>query len=153
MLSTTPSQGRSEAMRKTGAFRFLYLNAYSFLLLFAALAVLALPLFRLHPLFLMAQIAAALPCLYVSAKLFSVWSDKKRKYALLRGKNKNGFREESFGVFMQAPCGRLLVRAVLRDLGMREKYAVLRKYRKSFREELRQNCRPVKTAVYIREDS
>lgn len=67
-------------------------------------------------------------------------------------KNQGGYREESFAVFMQAPCGRLLVRTVLKDLGLRERYRELKKYKKSFFSAVRDSCKPVKTTVYINKD-
>lgn len=67
-------------------------------------------------------------------------------------KNQGGFREESFVLFMQAPCGRLLVRTVLKDLGVPERYKELKKYKKSFFSSVKESCKPVKTTVYINKD-
>ena len=139
-------------MPELGAFRFLYLNAYSFLLLFSACACFGVPLYMIHPLFLLVQIPAGLCCMHFSIKLFATWKDKKRKYAVLMAKNQQEFREETFEIFMQAPCGRLLVRTVLYDLGVPQKYRDLVKFKKGFRESLKDNCTPVKTVVYTNED-
>jgi hypothetical protein len=54
---------------------------------------------------------------------------------------------------MQAPCGRLIVHQVLRDLNKREEYKVLLKLQKPLLERLRNNCAPVKTVIYINEDN
>lgn len=67
-------------------------------------------------------------------------------------KNQTGYREDSFAVFMQAPCGRLLVKTVLKDLGIPNRYKELNKYKKSFFSAVRDNCKPAKTTVYINED-
>ena len=64
-------------------------------------------------------------------------------------RNAREFRPDSFSEYMQAPCGRLLVRVVLADLGRPGMYAELGKYRKSFAENLKSGCRPVKTVVYM----
>ena len=69
--------------------------------------------------------------------------------AVLMERNTLEFRPESFSEYMQAPCGRLLVRTVLADLGRKDAYPALLKYRKTFAENLKSGCRPVKTVVYI----
>ena len=48
------------------------------------------------------------------------------------GKNKNEFRPETFKAFMQMPCGRLLTKAVLKDLGKKSEYKNLIKYKTPF---------------------
>lgn len=45
------------------------------------------------------------------------WPDKQRKYDILIEKNRDGLHPDTFRIFMEAPCGRLLVRAVINDLG------------------------------------
>jgi hypothetical protein len=53
---------------------------------------------------------------------------------------------------MQAPCGRLVVHQVLRDLHKQDEYPSLRKLQKPLSERLRNNCSPVKTVIYINKD-
>lgn len=137
---------------KFGALRFLYLNAYSFLLLLLSILFFSVPLYKISLYFLFVQIPFGLYVLSRSVKLFSTWNEKKRKYAVLMAKNQGGFREESFAVFMQAPCGRLLVKTVLKDLGMPNQYKELKKYKKTFFSAVRDSCKPVKTTVYINKD-
>lgn len=139
-------------MTENSAFRFIYLNAYSFLLLFLSLFSCLVPLYTVHPLFLCVQIPLGFICLKTSIKLFVSWKDKKRKYAVLLAKNKTEFREDSFVIFMQAPCGRLLVKAVLSDLKIPQKYKELRKYKKTFFQSVKEACVPEKTEVYINKD-
>lgn len=139
-------------MTEIGAFRFLYLNAYSFLLLILSLIIFFVPLYMVHLLFLCIQIPLGFVCLKTSVKLFASWKDKKRKYAVLLAKNKKEFREDSFIMFMQAPCGRLLVKAVLSDLNIPQKYKDLEKYKKTFFQSVKEGCAPQKTEVYINKD-
>jgi hypothetical protein len=87
-----------------------------------------------------------------AGKLFSTWEDKKLKIDILIQKNQNEFRPDTFSVFMQAPCGRLLTRQVLRDLRKQHEYKSLLKLQKPLRERLRDNCTPVKTIIYINKD-
>ena len=129
--------------------RFLYLNTYAILLLLAGMAVVLVPLYRISMWFLPAQLILSLICLKNSIRLFRSWKDKKRKYAVLMERNTLEFRPESFSEYMQAPCGRLLVRTVLADLDRKDAYPALLKYRKTFAENLKSGCRPVKTVVYI----
>lgn len=68
------------------------------------------------------------------------------------GKNKEKFRADSFQVFMQAPCGRLLTKAVLKDLNQREKYKELLVYKEPFFISVKNNCVKQKTSIYINED-
>ncbi len=85
-------------------------------------------------------------------KLLSTWKDKKIKYKILIGKNKKEFRPDSFQVFMQAPCGRLLTKVVLEDLGYKEKYKELLIYKEPFFISLKKSCQKQETKIYINED-
>ena len=129
--------------------RFLYLNTYAILLMFTGIGVGLIPLYRVSMWLLPAQLILFVICFRNSLKLFGSWKDKKRKYTVLMERNAREFRPESFSEYMQAPCGRLLVRVVLADLGRPGMYAELGKYRKSFAENLKSGCRPVKTVVYM----
>jgi len=133
-------------------FRFIFLNTYSFLLLFCGLAVLMLPLYRSSFLLLIPQIILSLLFLKPSIRLFSSWKDKQREYSILIGKNNKEFRPESFKIFMQAPCGRLLTKALLKDLNMENRYKELLVYKLSFFASLKSNLKPQKTSIYINED-
>lgn len=68
------------------------------------------------------------------------------------GKNKNEFRPDSFQVFMQAPCGRLLTKTVLKDLNLKEKYKELLVYKEPFFVSLKKGCQKQETKIYINED-
>ena len=81
-----------------------------------------MPLYKVSFLLLIPQITVSILFLKPSAELFSTWKDKQKKYQILIGKNKKEFRPESFEIFMKAPCGRLLTKSVLKDLGYKDKY-------------------------------
>lgn len=132
--------------------RFLYLNLYAGLLLLAGAVTVAVPLYRITALFLFIQIPAAFFCLYQSARIFSVWKDKKRRYEKLLERNKAEWEAHSFRPYMISPCGRLLVKAVLSDLNRKDEYRNLKQYIPSLKNQVKLNCRTEKTVVYINKE-
>lgn len=132
--------------------RFIYLNIYAILLLAAGFACLLVLTRKVHLLLFCLLIFCSIMCFVNAVRLFSTWNDKKRKYQILIAKNKNEFHEETFEIFMQAPCGRLLTRAVLCDLNQKTQYRNLLKYRESLLSNLKKNCVPQKTIVYVNKD-
>ena len=52
---------------------------------------------------------------------------------------------------MQAPCGRLLVKVVLEDLGKKEQYKKLKKTRISWIRTIKSNFKVTKTVIYKKE--
>jgi hypothetical protein len=136
----------------TAVLRFLRLNIYSFLLVSAGILTLAAPFYKISPWTLVPQALASIKLFMIAGKLFSTWPDKKLKMEILTKKNREEFRPDTFAVFMQAPCGRLLARQVLADLHRGGEYQSLLKLRKPLLERLRNNCAPVRTVVYIREE-
>lgn len=118
----------------------------------AGILTLGAPFYRIRWWIFIIQAIAAIKLFTVAGKLFSTWEEKKRKIEILIQRNRDGFRPDTFGVFMQAPCGRLMVRQALKDLGMPGEYKGLLKLRKPLRERLRMNCMPVKTVIYIHKD-
>jgi len=132
--------------------RFLYLNIYSFLLAFAGILTIAAPFYMFSKWAIPVQGIVAVSFFVFSGALFSTWESKKREIELLTARNQNEFRPDTFTVFMQAPCGRLIVRETLRDLNMRDEYKSLLKLRKPLLEQLRDNCTTTKTVIYINED-
>ena len=103
-------------------FRFLYLNTYSFLLLFGGIILILISFLGIPKLLTIPSIIISFFFFYNSVKLFSSWNDKKVKCEILYKKNINEFRPDTFKVFMQAPCGRLVTKVVLKDLNQKEKY-------------------------------
>lgn len=102
--------------------RFLYLNIYAFLLLFVGGGLLITPSWRVHLILYIFQVIGGCCCLKGAFSILSTWDDKKRKYAILMQRNAKAFRKDTFKEFMQAPCGRLLVKIVLQDMNMPEQY-------------------------------
>lgn len=125
--------------------RYVYLNVYALLLLAAGAGVGFLPLWRVSPWAVAGQALVVLPCLYNGLRILATWDDKKRKYALLMQRNADGLRPDTFTDYMQAPCGRALVRVVLADLGCSEEYAGLQRLKKPLRERMGRQ----KTVVYM----
>jgi hypothetical protein len=133
--------------------RFLYLNIYSFLLVCAGILALILPFYSITKWTLVVQGIVAIKLFFISGKLFSTWNEKKREIDLLVNRNKKEFRPDTFEVFMQAPCGRLVVHEALRELNIQREYKTLLKLQKPLLERLRNNCTPSKTAIFINEES
>lgn len=138
---------RNQEMPK--ASRFLYLNLYSLLLLLCGILAAAAPVHRVSRPLVVPQAALALLCVTKAVQLLSAWNDKKLKYKILMGRNKDEFRPDTFADFMQFPCGRLLTKAVLRDLGLRGKYKDLLVYRKSCTASARESCKRQETKIHI----
>jgi hypothetical protein len=138
--------------KTTGALRFLYVNTYSFLIGFLGILTLVIPFYRIGLWTLVIQAIIAIKLFIIAGKLFLTWDDKKLKMDILIKRNQDVFRPDTFEVFMQAPCGRLMVRQVLRDLHKREEYKSLLKLRKPLPERMRNNCMPSKTVIYINKD-
>lgn len=134
--------------------RFLYLNFYAWLLLALALGAVAVPLWRVSLWWLVPQLFVGGVCLKAGAGILSAWPDKKKKYAILMERNRGGLRPDTFATYAKAPCGRLLIRVVLTDLGARDQYRpILRSLpRLSLRDRLREGCTRRTTTVYINPD-
>ena len=111
--------------------KFLYLNIYALLLTIAGVLVLFLPFYRINIWIIVIQIVVAIKLLLIAARLFSTWNDKKRKINILLSKNSKEFKLETFSDYMQAPCGRLLVRVILSELGRSTEYKNLVKLKKT----------------------
>jgi hypothetical protein len=121
--------------------RFVYLNAYAFLLLFLGVGIAFIPIYRFGQWWLVAvQAVAVFFILKGSVEIFRSWNDKKRKYHVLIERNAETIRHDTFSEYMTAPCGRLLVKIVLKDLDKQNEYKKLTKAHK-----------PKKSIVYVRE--
>jgi hypothetical protein len=99
--------------------RFLYVNLYAFLLLAGGAFILWIPeRFFITGLKILAGIyLASTGC----AMLYS-WGKKARMMGVLRGRNNQEIRPETFKKHSQTLCGRLMVNAVLMDLRKNETY-------------------------------
>jgi hypothetical protein len=122
------------------------------LIALGGISTLIVPFYRISLWILVIQAVVAIKLFITAGRMFLAWDDKKLKIDILIKKNRNVFRPDTFDVFMQAPCGRLIVHRVLRDLHLREEYKSLLKLRKPLLERLRSNCMPAKTVIYINKD-
>ena len=139
--------------KKKDVLRFLFINIYSFLLILAGILTLITPFYHISKWALVVQSIVSLKLFMISGRLFLTWNNKKREIDLLVKRNINEFRPDTFEVFMQAPCGRLVVYEALKELNMQRDYKTLLKLQKPLLERLRNNCRPTKTVIYINEES
>jgi len=133
--------------------RFIYLNIYSFLLVLAGILALAIPFYKFTKWTLLVQAIAALKLFEIAYKLFLTYEDKLTKINILTGKNKTEFRPDTFSIFMQAPCSRLVAYYVLIMLDKTYEYKNLLKLKKSFLENLKDNCTASETVVFINEEA
>jgi len=133
--------------------RFLYLNFYNFVLILSGALALAVPLQLISKWFWILKGIAALYFFGQAINLFSTWPDKVVKREILIGKNKSEFRPDTFEIFMQAPCGRLLVRSVLSELGKSHEYKNLLKLKKPLFDNIKECCKPVETSIYVNEEA
>lgn len=129
--------------------RFLYLNLYAILLFLGGICVLGIPFWKLSIWFIIPQAILIFIIFKASYRILSSWEDKKRKYAILIERNRTQLRQDTFYEYMQAPCGRLLVRIVLNDLGQSQYYNSLLKLRVPITETIKGNCKKQETKVYI----
>lgn len=130
--------------------RYIYLNLYALLLLLGGVVVFLIPIKIGAIWVLIAKIIICLICLKGAYGILSSWEDKKRKYNILITRNQDAFRADIFKEYMEAPCGRLLVKIVLKDLGQPHQYKPLMKlYYKPFWKYLKATLKPQKTVIYI----
>lgn len=133
--------------------RFLYLNTYAFLLLCLGTGIGFIPVYRLSGWWLAPQVILCLICLKVGLGILKGWPDKKRKYNVLMERNREELRPETFTEFMQAPCGRLLVKVVLHDLGREAEYPRLKALVPPLSELCKEGCKRQKTNVTFYNES
>lgn len=112
-----------------GFARFLYLNTYGFVFLLGGIVFLLIPLWVFSFWWLILQGCVFIACIAFGMHLLSMHDDKQRQYEILFERNKKEFHPESFSIYMDAPCGRKVVRAVLKDLNKSHEYKKLLKYK------------------------
>lgn len=130
--------------------RYLYLNFWGLLLISISLIFLITLFLIDYSYFIPIPIIFILICLYGGCSILKTWNDKKRKYNILISKNEKHFYPESFKEYMEAPCGRLLVKIVLKDLNKSDQYKILNKYRVSLLSQIKQirkGCIRSKTVI------
>lgn len=131
--------------------RFIFINAYAFLLLFLAIGITVISCIFCFGILFIACLLAALFCLRLAVKIFTTWSGKIRHYNKLMELNAPVFSPETFKEYIQAPCGCLLTRVVLKDLGKSDQYPNLCKLRLPLFERIRTVCLPHKTVIFVRD--
>lgn len=129
--------------------RYLYLNFWAFILLFSGIGLAFLPIYKWGVAAIVSQVVAVLFIERGAINIFHTWGDKKRKYTVLVERNSAGLRPDTFDEYMAAPCGRLLVKVVLHDIGLSCKYKELRKRRRGFWTCKKENFRRQTVRVYI----
>lgn len=115
--------------RKSQLYRFLYLNVYALLLLFVGGGLLLLPTYLWHWAAAIPQVIVGCICIKNAIRIMRAWDAKMREYKMLMERNAHNFSPSSFARFMTAPCGRQLVKVVLRDLGRESEYKSLLQYK------------------------
>ena len=130
--------------------RYIYLNAYAFLLLFLGIGVAFVPTRQYGWWVVAVQVVEVFILIKGAVNIFRGWGEKKRKYHVLMERNAETIRHDTFAEYMKAPCGRLLVKIVLKDLDKTEEYKNLKKYREPFIKKLKYIGKPKKSIVYIR---
>ncbi len=132
--------------------RFVYLNTYAFILIFLGLGIGFIAICVVNWIFRSIFLVICVMICRSSLTLFMTWSEKKRKYAILIAKNTPTINLEPFNVYMQAPCGRLLVRVVLKDLGCFKVYSQLLSVKKPILTKLKDGCLKTDTKIFIYDD-
>jgi len=139
--------------KKSNVSRFLYINIYSILIVFAGILIIVVPFYLISRWTLILQIIIAIKLFMISGRLFSTWENKKKEIDILTKRNQIEFRPDTFTKFIQAPCGRLVVHQVLKDLNKSSEYIKILKLQKPLFERIKDNCTPSKTVIYINEET
>jgi hypothetical protein len=113
----------------------------------AAIICVALPLWSISKWFIPFQLVLGIYSLSMAMRLFATWPEKKRMVNILIVRNHETFHPASFEPYMKAPCGRMVVRVVLKRINMETEIKNLKKYRISFRYMLTNNCKNVETKI------
>lgn len=129
------NRGYPAGAPNSGAVLFLSLNRYAILL-----AVFSLVLFSTA--FIAAfrirdnaySIAGSFICasFYAgsqSLKIFSAYPQKARAWYLLCLRNRGCVREESFGKYLESPCGRIVAVEAMRSVGVKDPWSTIRDLR------------------------
>lgn len=113
--------------------RFIYINTYGCLCLFLGIAAISLPFWKISMFTLIPQGIIAFIAFIFAYYLLETWHEKYVEYKILYERNKNIFRPDTFAIYMDTPCGRKIVKIVLKDLNKKEEYKNLLKYKTSLK--------------------
>lgn len=101
--------------------RYLYLNLYGFILFTAGVCAVSVSFIFFDLLWVRGVgIVLSLLCWKGAWKIFSSWKSKRRIYDILMRRNTPDLIPRSFREYVHTPCGRLMTRLVLKDLGRQE---------------------------------
>lgn len=131
--------------------RYVYINIYAFLIIIMGIGIIFLPLSAFNYYLISLQILLFLICLKAAASILNKWKSKKRRYKKLIDENLVCFNPDSFKEYMKAPCGRLLVKVVLKDLDEEEQYNRLKDTKISWIKTLKSSFKVTKTIIYKNE--
>ena len=118
--------------------RFLYLNIYAFILLFGGIGFLSFSFLVTSWWLICIFVLLFLECEREACRIFHSWQSKKRVYDILMRRNTPQLVPQSFKEYICAPCGRLMVRLVLKDLGCPDRFPELS--RTLVRKQLASDC-------------
>jgi hypothetical protein len=119
----------------------------------AGILVILLPFYKITIWTLVGQVLIAIYLFSVSIQMLGTWDEKKRKIELLISRNSKKLRHDTFSVYVQAPCGRLITKYVLMELHKSHEYKTVLKLKKPFIQNIKANCTPVDTVIYINKDA
>ncbi len=110
--------------------RYLYLNIYAWILLSGAFLLGIIPLYRLNIWIILPQVITVAGMGVFAIRILMQFPRKKREYQQLMERNSKELRPDTFWCYADAPCGRLLMWLVLKDLGYpRSTYhSIVKKY-------------------------
>lgn len=132
--------------------RFLFLNTYAILLFIGGIGLVSVSFVYFSWWICAICVISGLFCCNRSLRIFRSWKEKKRKYSILMRRNTPRLVPSSFKDYLQAPCGRLLVILVLRDLGQSGEYPrLLKLFREPLTARLKGACHKQQTVVKIYE--
>ena len=125
-------------------------NTYTILLSLVLFILILLLVYLIYYEFYWWSLANLCIILYVLKPIsfmFSQTKNKIRTYEILMKRNVEDFNESSFKTHLDTPCSRIVVKTVLKDLSIQDRYPTLKKkYKTSFFSKKNQN----KTVIFKR---
>ena len=111
--------------------RYIYINLYAWILLIYSVIIALIPLYKITVWLIALQAAIILPMTIFAIQILKQFPRKQREYRLLIERNKEQLRPDSFWLYADAPCGRLLMWLVLKDLGYNRSIyrSIVKKYK------------------------
>lgn len=136
--------------------RYLYLNSWGLFVVTMAVIVALVPGYKYSYWLVALQFIVVIILAKIGIGILRSWPAKKRKYVILMERNRDDFRPDTFREYMTAPCGILLAKVVLKDLGQEKRYGELKRYRGSLLTQIKQihkGCQRQKTVIRYRPEN